>query len=276
MFRRIISCVVLISFVMMLFISCTGDSVVSTNSKNESMILQAEMSCGELHNKFVRMFLKVRPERCTTRLDEDQNYLDTYIESSREACKSMGIDIELDRDVLDQFLQLNNSMKNAGIWDAFNPTAYSPPEVINHLRDTGAISAKDARLIQNMLKRVKNISPHNFKKDSSNDSKSFLTAEEVKEASPLVLEVEEILVNSIALWKKILDTSGEELVKIDPSNPEVVADWWKVLIKLVATAVSDTIVFVVTTYLTWNPTVVVFFTSISSLAAYEAFDERDW
>jgi hypothetical protein len=253
----------------MFFVSCSEEQLVIPKEA-------VEMSAGELHNEFARAFLKVRPERCTARLDEDQNYLDTYVESSREVCKTMGIDVELNRDVLDEFFQLNNKMKEAGIWDAFNPLAYSPPEVINHLRDTGAISAKDAKHIQSMLKKAKDISPCDLKKDDSNKGMLLLTTAEIGEASPFVLEVKDILENSIILWEEVFDASGAELIGFDPNDPDMVSDWWKTIVKIIGTAFGDTIVFAVTTGLTWNGSVIVWFTTVSSLAVYEAFDERGW
>ena len=234
------------------------------------------MSLGELHNEFARAFLKVRPERSTVRLDEDQNYLDTYIESSREVCLKMGIDVELNRAILEEFLQLNNTMKDAGIWDAFNPLAYSPPEAIYYLSDTGDISENDARLIQGMLKKLKDPSSRDLKKDDSNSGVLLLSAAEIDNASSLVLEVEDVLKNSLVLWQEVFDASGEELVGFDPNDPDIVYAWWKTLTKLVASAVGDVIVFAVTTGLTWNPNIVLFFTSLASLAVYEAFAERGW
>lgn len=275
MFKKSVSCVLLVSLVMMFFISCSEERSVIPEKATEGEQVGLEMSAGELHNEFARAFLKVRPERCITRLDEDQNYLDTYVESSREICKTMGIDVELNRDVLDEFLQLNNTMKEAGIWDAFNPLAYSPPEVINHLKEIGAISAKDAQHIQSMLKKARDISPCDLKKDDSNDGMLLLTAAEISEASPFVLEVKDVLENSITLWEEVFDASGEELVGFDPNDP-IVSAWWKTVTKLVASAVGDTIVFSVTTGLTWTPPVILFFTSLASLAVYEAFAERGW
>ncbi len=276
MFKRNISCVLLISLTMMFCVSCSEERSVIPENATESEQDSPEMSAGELHNEFARAFLKVRPERCIVRLDEDQNYLDTYIESSREVCKTMGIDKELNGDVLNEFLQLNNTMKEAGIWDAFNPLAYSPPEVINYLRDTGAISAKDAQHIQSMLMKAKNISPYDLKKDDSNDGMLLLASAEISDASPFVLEVKDVLENSITLWAEVFDASGEELVGFDPNDPDMVSAWWKTLTKIVASAIGDTIVFAVTTGLTWTGPVIVFFTTIASLSVYEAFDERGW
>lgn len=276
MFKRTVSCVLLLSFTMMIYVSCSEERSVIPEKATDVEQDGSEMSAGELHNEFARAFLKVRPERSIVRLDEDNNYLDTYIESSREVCVKMGIDVELNRDVLDEFLQLNNTMREAGIWDAFNPLAYSPPEVIYYLRDTGAISENDVQLIQSMLKKLKDISPRDLKKDDSNSGMLLLSAAEIDKASPLVLEVEDVLKNSIVLWQEVYDASGEELVGFDPNAPDIVYAWWKTLTKLVASAVGDVIVFSVTTGLTWNPNIILFFTSLASLAVYEAFAERGW
>lgn len=269
MFKRTVSCILLVSLMSMFFVSCREEQLMIPKET-------AEMSAGELHNEFVKAFLKVRPERSTARIDEDQDYLDIFVESSREVCKTIGIDAELNRDVLDEFLQLNNTMREAGIWDAFNLTAYSPPEVINHLRDTGAISVKDAQHIQSMLKKIKDISPYDIKKDEPNDGVLLLTTTEIGEASPFVLEVKDVLENSIALWQEVLDAAGEELVGFDPNDPDMVAAWWKQVAKWAGSALGDTIVFVITTGLTWTPPVIVFVTTFASLAAYEAFNERGW
>ena len=269
MFNRIVSCVLLVSFMMLLFVSCSDEQLIVTEDKSE-------ISDGQLHNELARAFLKVRPERHAARLDEDQNYLNTFIESSREVYKEMGIDVELNRDVLNEFLELNNTMKEAGIWDAFNPLAYSPPEVIDYLRDTGLITNKDARQIHVMLNKVKEFSFGDLNKDLSTGGLLLLSSDEIDDASPYVMDVKAVLENSITLWEEVFDSSGDELVTYDLHDPDIVAAWWKTLSKIVASALGDAIVFSVTTSLTWSGPVIVFFTTVASLAVYEAFDERGW
>lgn len=275
MYKRIVTYILLVSLTMMFYVSCAEELSVGPENISSNDKVDPGMSAGELHNEYVKAFLRVRPKRCAARLDEDQAYLEAYIKSSKELCVALGIDANIDRDTFDQFLQLNNTLKNEGIWDTFNPTAYSPPEVINYLRDNGNITTKDAQLIQSMLKRLKETSPYDIQIDDSNRRTLLATAEN-DEASPLVVQVEDVLVNSLALWQDVLGESGNDLVSIDLNDPEVVAAWWKVLTKIVASALSDTIVFSITTGLTWNPPVVLFFSSFASLAVYEAFAERGW
>ena len=260
----------------MLYISCTGDSLVSTNPKTEDEILPAGLSIGELHNEFVKAFLAKQPILQTSRIDNDWGYLDLYIETACEVCNKLGVDFEPNKEILASIIEKNISMREAGVYDIFNPVIYSPLDVIDGIVKSGNISSEESRHLKSIFNKLQKMQPCDLKTDEAISQLTFLTAMEKEEASQLVLYTDDILVNSIKLWSEIYGESGEELLNIDPADSEMVAEWWKTLTKIFTTATADTLALAASTYCTWNPAAVGFVTAVASLAVMEAFNERGW
>jgi hypothetical protein len=256
-FRKSISLIVLLSFMCLLWASCSSDGMLTEPGEKRSA---SDVTAGEVHNEFVRAYLKRCPERELLTRDERVR---EYVETAKAVCEEQNYDYAPTQVQMDEFLAVAGQWREAGIWDIFNPAGISPDVALDRFVAAGIIPAEHASYLHGLLDELQ---------DQSIEPEGPLTCA----AAPCAeMEVaREFLMSSCELWYE-WDGTGQippEIIE----NPAL-AKWWEKALKYLAAGACDGLAGWAAFYATaGNPFAVGFFGGIASIAACDAFNERGW
>lgn len=257
MIRKSVSLIVLLSFVCLLWASCSSDRfLVEPNGK----IAASEVTVGEVHNEFVLAYLKRCPDRKLFTRDER---IRAYVETVKVVCKEQNYDYAPTQVQMDEFLATAEQWREAGIWDIFNPTDISPDIALDRFVAAGVIPVEHASYLHGLLEGLQ---------DHSIEPRGMLTCA----AAPCAeMEVaRNLLQGSCQLWYE-WDGTGQMPIELI-ENPEL-AKWWQTVIKYLGVGACDGLAgWAVFFASAGNVFLVGFVGGIASVAANDAFSERGW
>lgn len=259
MFHRNISLIVFLSFgvfLSLLLVSCSSDGLVKIEEKR----IAEDVTAGEVHNEFIRAYLKRCPER---KLLTREERVRAYVEIAKAICEEKSYDYKPVQAQMDEFLTTCEEWRRDGIWDIYNPATISPTDALDRFVAAGVIPAKNAPYLHRLLEELQK---------KSVDPRSLLTFT----AAPCA-EMEsarDLLQSSCQLWYGQPDGA----IPIEfTDDPDLVANWWKTVIKYVGVGACDGLAgWAAGCATAGNPFAIGFFGGIASIAAYEAFEERGW
>lgn len=256
MFRTSISLIVLISFLSLLWSSCSSDGLVKPEEKRTA----EDVTAGEVHNAFVSAFLERCPER---ELLTREERVRAYVETVKAICEEQSYDYEPDQAQMDEFLATCEKWRREGIWDIYNPSAISPTDALDRFVAAGVIPAENAPYLHRLLEGLQN------KSIEPRGPLTFTTAPCAE------MEVaRDILQSSCQLWYGQPDGA----IPIEfAGDPELYAKWWKTVLKYLGVGACDGLAAWAAFYASaGNPFFVGFCCGIASVAANDAFSERGW
>jgi hypothetical protein len=263
--RKIASLFALSILIPALISSCTDNDVAAPRVRPGEQSA-GPVSIGHLHNELARAYLARRPAAGDISTEE---FLDLYVETSIEVCGNLGVDYTPSRLELDGFLAQCERWKQDGIIDIFDPTRISPYEAVDRMAESGIIPEGDRHHLKTIIERME-LAGSEGKKISPNRSSFMPPGVDAPERIKLA---DDVAVHSCALWQEVY---GDTPVKVDLDD-HLTAEWWKQVTKWIATGICDALAaWASSTAFGGNPGAVALFTTVASLAAYEAFVERGW
>lgn len=143
MLRKGFVLVLITSLLNLLSISCSDRGIMTPPRKTSE-----DVTLGEVHNQFVKGFMKRCPQRCAL---SRYNYIRAYVESIREVCEEQNYDFMPTKELMDEYLEMFEKWREAGIWDVYNPLKYSPYDAIDGFVKAGYIPEDNADYLHKLL-----------------------------------------------------------------------------------------------------------------------------
>jgi hypothetical protein len=263
MFRKSLHVILIAVFLNLLAASCSDRGVVDPSKK----ISQQDVTLGEVHNQFVKGFMKRYPNRCTLRRDE---YIKAYFESVEEVSEENNYDFVPTEQSINACIAMFDKWRDAGIWDVYNPLKYSPYEAIDGFVEAGYIPEENAAYLRTLLDEL--IQPMNMPRKDGERPVFHLPSAPSRNLEP----ARDLLQRSCELWYKEMGSLTPPTLDIIDPDWDLWVDIWKKIGYYVAIGIADGLAGWGAGTLTANPFIIGAAAGMGSTLMKDLLDGKLW